>query len=257
MHRPFSRVELPSCRAATTAGDLRGRRAPFTLVELLVVVAIIAILAGMLLPALRTARERGRTTACLSNLRQINLAAEHYSSDYDDYLPHEGSFAAAVDNPAYNLWAWYNTLPPTIGLRPLAELFAEGAPPRPGVHSLFTCTSADPTKTAPTVTNARFMYGINHYMDPNGPALYRKTVAIDPSKTALFGDNNQANDPGIYGPRVPPRHQNGAVFAYVDGRAGWLHYAQYFRPTGFTSTDEWNGAWGSALRYYPFPGATN
>lgn len=64
----------------------------FTLVELLVVIAVIAILAGMLLPALNSAREKGQAIACTANMKQIYTGIASYLGDCDEYMPtHRGA----------------------------------------------------------------------------------------------------------------------------------------------------------------------
>ena len=70
-----------------------GRKANFTLVELLIVVAIIAILAGMLLPALNSARAMAHSTSCKNNLKTLGTSVQLYSSANDDTMlpPHQGS----------------------------------------------------------------------------------------------------------------------------------------------------------------------
>ncbi len=62
----------------------------FSLVELLVIIAIISLLAGILLPVLATARESGRRSSCQSNLKQIGLAFDLYLQDYHDTYPCDG-----------------------------------------------------------------------------------------------------------------------------------------------------------------------
>ncbi len=62
------------------------RKSGFTLIELLVVIAIIAILAAILFPVFARAREKARQTSCLSNLKELGLAALMYAQDYDEML---------------------------------------------------------------------------------------------------------------------------------------------------------------------------
>src|SRR6266550_2828890 len=84
--RPTSNASRPCAR--------RG----FTLTELLVVIGVIALLIGILLPALSKARESSRRAACLSNLRQLGQCLTMYSNAHKDCLPN-GNGAQMWDDP--------------------------------------------------------------------------------------------------------------------------------------------------------------
>ena len=83
------RQSIPKGRTCTPrkSSALTSRDNGFTLIELLVVIAIIAVLAAILFPVFAQAREKGRQTSCLSNMKQLGLAFGQYISDFDSTYP--------------------------------------------------------------------------------------------------------------------------------------------------------------------------
>jgi len=83
-----------------------GRSGYFTLVELLVVIAVIAILAATLMPALNTARIRAKQIKCVNNLKQIGYATMLYADSNQGYFPYEETGVS----PASSLPTWRDKL---------------------------------------------------------------------------------------------------------------------------------------------------
>ncbi len=83
------------------------KRACFTLIELLIVIAIIAILAAMLLPALSKAREQGKKAACQSNLKQLSTILMGYANDARDWGPSGTAWAQGQAYGARELYSYF------------------------------------------------------------------------------------------------------------------------------------------------------
>ncbi len=82
-------------------------RSAFTLIELLVVIAIICLLAALLVPALQNVRANSESAACVSNLRQLVMAATSYEADHDGEMPYPGGLSNG----------WLYVLPPYLEIK--------------------------------------------------------------------------------------------------------------------------------------------
>ena len=82
----------------------------FTLIELLIVIAIIAILAALLLPALNKARAKAKDMACLSNLKQVGFILYQYCDANEGYFPKYNGLLTAGKTCYYNAQGRWQTV---------------------------------------------------------------------------------------------------------------------------------------------------
>jgi prepilin-type N-terminal cleavage/methylation domain-containing protein/prepilin-type processing-associated H-X9-DG protein len=115
----------------------RGAGDGFSLVELLVVIAVIAILAGILVPVLARARRSAQRQSCLSNVRQVGLAMRMYVDDYDGGFP-IGAYLEGASPYTWNV-SWHNEL--TQYLRDRNVLLCPLAPRRSGYRISYGCNA--------------------------------------------------------------------------------------------------------------------
>jgi prepilin-type processing-associated H-X9-DG protein len=114
---------MPMSVRRRTLRSLQTRSAyAFSLMEFLVVVAVILILLAILLPSLSRAKEASRLAKCTHNLRQWGIAVNLYVDDYGNALPEEGSVSSV--NNVTKTGAWFNALPPYVQAPKYCDVYA-------------------------------------------------------------------------------------------------------------------------------------
>ncbi len=195
------------CRKARGFSLFNSKKHQFTLIELLVVIAIISILAAMLLPALKNARETSRRIACVNKMKQIGTAIAMYVSDNDGYFP------AWYDSSSKKMWHKY-AIPTYLGLKE-----------NPGFTHQYECPSdlylwqkADGTQHSSNPS-----YGLTNETFP----YVRMSKANNPSHKILVAENAHYGEGGAdkytyytcQSRPAPFRHGNGSNVLWMDVHA--------------------------------------
>ncbi len=198
------RTFLSGSPGARSLGSSRNILA-FTLIELLVVIAIIAILAALLMPSLKASREQSYSAKCMSNLRQIYLAAISYMTDNEGFFPPNYYEPGTI--------TWCRKLNPYLGS-------SESAQP-PQFPKVYLC----PSDKAPGYSGA-CSYGVNIVPHQTSVLPYHGGNVADfrnPSGTILYLDTYDTISirpgwGGSYG-NISFRHLNRVNAVMVDGSA--------------------------------------
>jgi len=185
----------------------------FTLVELLLVIAIIALLAAMILPALARARMLSRRTECISNLSQWGQAMQLYLDDNENFFPAED----VVDgiNPwfvATKREVWFNSLPPYLGVPGLSNYASVTADQGKFYEksSFFHCPAAQFSAIALTYPN--FSYGMNSKIITPGLLHVSADLIQQPAQTPFFLDCGVPGEQTIAG----QKHYNGQPHCFAN-----------------------------------------
>lgn len=143
------------------------RPGAFTLIELLVCIGVVAILAALLFPSLRSARERSSLTKCLNNLRQTYFALESYANESNDYYP-----------KAIAVGVWGSTNSTEIG-------WMQQILPYAGSAKIFRCPRQPP---AYENDYSYFLGSRAAFLMTGGQAPFNRRGLAHPSEYILSGD---------------------------------------------------------------------
>jgi len=198
-------------------------RRGFTLIELLVVIAIIAILAAILFPVFSKAREKARQTSCLSNMKQIALAADMYTTDYDECYP------ISVYTPGTVVITFYHALMPYMKNNQIFQ-----CPSEKDRITMAELQGILPIPLAPGLSSvgfngnyAIFEDGPNNVLTGANHAVISQSELPRPAETFIMGDGEIELQPNLFNSPVVGAHNDGFNAAFADGHAKFVKATEY------------------------------
>jgi prepilin-type N-terminal cleavage/methylation domain-containing protein/prepilin-type processing-associated H-X9-DG protein len=193
------------------------KRKGFALIELLTVIAIIAILAAILFPVFATVRETARRTSCMSNMRQLGIAALAYAQDNDEQLP--SAYSVGWMAGWCTDFTWRQRILPYVKNT-----------------DIYACPSGKRARGLKCWNGATIPY-LGHY-GANVYWGYRAATPLAlfsaPAETYLMGENEESDwvvlpDRGPCNTEwstttgwVSRRHSKGSNWTFADGHAKWV-----------------------------------
>jgi prepilin-type N-terminal cleavage/methylation domain-containing protein/prepilin-type processing-associated H-X9-DG protein len=191
---PCSKASAARIEYSHRGQNFRG----FTLIEILVVIALIAILAAILFPVFARARENARRASCQSNLRQIGLGILQYVQDNDETMPFSfyGSFG---DTDATN-YKWMDAIFPYVKNEQLFTCPSDSAVNARYVYQKNLPPGGSSQNYGSYGLNGAHSAGPDNTTPPRSSAAYRVHLAqlAAPATTVWITDNNNA--PGSLNP---------------------------------------------------------
>jgi prepilin-type N-terminal cleavage/methylation domain-containing protein/prepilin-type processing-associated H-X9-DG protein len=205
----------------------------FSLIELLVAIAVIAILAALLLSALACAKGKAQAIECRNNLKQWGVATHAFAADHDDYLPKDGSFSGSSTDEG-----WYIDLPRALNLPSYHEMpWRTNADIDPG-HCIWIC----PSNPRRSNGNELFHYCLNKNVNGNGTDNQIQLSNVRrPAVTVWLFDNGQIAAVAQQNNVHTNLHNKGAHFLFLDGHVARFRNKEYWNFTtgkGITNNSE-------------------